>query len=153
MKRCSAQWSHRRSRYLPLVVSEPVSTTVSVVIADDQADLRKVLRLALRLDGRFEVVGEAASAAEAEHLARTLRPTVMILDLGMPDKSGLDAIPEIRRTSPETRILVYSAWAAARVAEQAVSLGADRYLEKEAGLHEVIAVLAEICCLGQPGAG
>ena len=89
--------------------------------------------------------GSRALAAAAEH-----PPQVVILDLGMPDASGLDAIPEIKRVSPETRILVYSAWAAARSADQAVSLGADRYLEKEAGLPEVLAALAQLCSPEQP---
>jgi DNA-binding NarL/FixJ family response regulator len=126
------------------------SATVSVVIADDQADLRKVLGLALRMDGRFELVGEAASAAEAAELAGSLKPSIMVLDLGMPDKSGLDAIPDIRRSSPATKILVYSAWAAGRSADQAVALGADRYLEKQAGLREVVAALASLAGL-EPG--
>jgi DNA-binding NarL/FixJ family response regulator len=126
------------------VVSNPTSTTVSVVIADDQSDLRKVLGLALRLDGRFRLVGEAANAAEAVQVAAALRPEVMVLDLGMPDASGLDAIPEIRQVSPGTRILVYSAWAASRSADEAVELGADGYLEKEAGLKEVIAAVAAV---------
>lgn len=117
----------------------------TVVVADDQATIRDMLKLTLRLDGRFEVVATAEDASAAVSMVAEHRPAVVVLDLGMPGGSGLDVIADLRRSSPATQILVYSAWAAASAAEEALRLGADRYLEKTAGLKELVKALAELC--------
>jgi len=83
-----------------------VSTRVLVV--DDAADVRAVLRVALRVRGGFEIVAEAETGEEAVGLAATHRPDVIVLDLGLPDLAGRDLLTRIRRESPTSRIVVFS---------------------------------------------
>lgn len=82
--------------------------TVTVLLVDDAPDVRRVVRTALRLRGGFEVVGEAATAAEASELAGRLRPDVIVLDLGLPDLTGKDLLTRVRRNAPTSRIVIFS---------------------------------------------
>ena len=83
-----------------------MSTTVLVV--DDAADIRLVLRVALGSGGDFDVVGEAATGEDAVRLAAEHHPDVIVLDLGLPDLAGRDLLTRVRRASPTTRIVVFS---------------------------------------------
>ena len=79
-----------------------------VVLVDDAADIRRLLRIALRTHGGFEVVGEAANGADAVELARTLRPDVVVLDLGLPDIAGQEVLVQIRASVPDTKVVIFS---------------------------------------------
>jgi DNA-binding NarL/FixJ family response regulator len=81
-----------------------------VLIADDKADIRKLLSDRLDLDPSLEVVGEASNGAEAITKVSELRPAALILDLQMPVMSGEEAIPILRSLDPELRILAFSAY-------------------------------------------
>ena len=83
--------------------------TIRVLVVDDVADIRHLLRMNLEIDGRFEIIGEAGDGEEAVKLVRELNPDAVILDLMMPKKSGIEAIPEIIQSSPHTKILVLTA--------------------------------------------
>ena len=83
--------------------------TIRVVVADDVEDVRVLLRMNLEIDGRFEIVGEAQDGVEAVQVVRELQPDAVILDLMMPRKNGIQAIPEILRSAPNTKILVLTA--------------------------------------------
>lgn len=122
----------------------PAATAaVRVVLVDDSDDLRMLLRVHLHLTGRVEVVGEATSGVEAvEEVART-QPDAVLLDLAMPGGNGLDAIPEIRRVSPRTRIVMLSGFSREHLGRRALEAGADAYVEK-GSLDHVIAALAEL---------
>jgi DNA-binding NarL/FixJ family response regulator len=116
-----------------------------VALADDVPEIRLLLRLTLELDGRFEIVGEACDGAEAVDVASSLHPDVMILDLGMPVMDGFAAIPEICRSSPDTKILVVSSHDASS-SERVRSLGAHDYMVKGMELHEdVVPKLLSLC--------
>lgn len=106
---------------------------VRVLVADDAADVRTLLRLWLARHGSLEVVAEAADGVEAVSRARTERPDLVLLDIAMPHMDGLEATTEIRRILPECRIVVLSAFSTARIAEPAIAAGADVYLEKSSG--------------------
>jgi DNA-binding NarL/FixJ family response regulator len=121
-----------------------VAEKMRVLLADDAEEIVELLRANLRLDGRFEVVGEAMSGNEAVSMAASLRPDAVLLDLSMPGLDGLEAIPEIRRNSPDTRIVILSAMNAADAFAKAMQLGADRYVEKGAPLAYITNVLADL---------
>lgn len=83
---------------------------VRVAIVDDMQDIRELMRIHLELDERFELVGEGENGREAIDVASKARPDVIVLDVQMPLMTGTEAIPEIRNASPETKILLYSAF-------------------------------------------
>jgi signal transduction histidine kinase len=101
-----------------------------VLVVDDTADIRFLVRLTLERDGRFEVVGEADDGAEAIVAAARLRPDVVLLDLAMPVMDGLEALPQIRAESAGSKIVVLSGFNAREMSADALARGASSYLEK-----------------------
>jgi DNA-binding NarL/FixJ family response regulator len=82
--------------------------TTRVVLVDDVPEVRRLVRLALRFRGGFDVVGEAGDGAEAVRLVVDHRPDVLVLDLGLPDIAGREVLTQVRRHSPATKIVVFS---------------------------------------------
>ena len=103
---------------------------VRVVVVDDTDDVRLLLRLQFRDDPRFEVVAEGTDGEQAIALAEAEHPDLIVLDRQMPKLSGVEAIPEIRRRSPETAIVLYTAGADAGAYQAALAAGAVEVLEK-----------------------
>jgi signal transduction histidine kinase len=124
-----------------------VETPIRVLVADDTDDIRLLIRSTLQRDGRFDVVAEASDGVESIREAARHHPDVVILDLAMPQMDGLEAIPAIRRRSPESKIIVLSVFPAERMASQALSAGANAYIEKT-DIHRLVPLLMSI--LGQP---
>ncbi|MDP9023513.1 MAG: response regulator transcription factor [Actinomycetota bacterium] len=102
--------------------------TVTLVIVDDNAGIRTLLRALARRDPRLDVVGEAEHGAEAIDVVRRFQPDVVILDVMMPVMDGLEAIPGILEASPRTRIVMYSAYAESR--DEAMRRGAHGWCLK-----------------------
>ncbi|MCA1705149.1 MAG: response regulator [Actinobacteria bacterium] len=107
---------------------------IRVLIADDNRDIRVLVRLRLERDPRFIVVGEAENGAEAIEMVEELRPDVVVLDLGMPVMDGLEALPLIHKVHPDVKVAVLSSFPAAQVEHQARELGAVLYLEKSSSI-------------------
>jgi DNA-binding NarL/FixJ family response regulator len=103
---------------------------IRVVLADDSEDVRDMLRMALEMDGRFEVVGEATNGEEAVRLVGDHLPDAIFLDLVMPVLDGLKAIPRIKASSPDTKIVVLSVAAAHPSSSEAMELGATAMVQK-----------------------
>ena len=101
-----------------------------VFIADDVASIRELWRAVLESDPRIQVVGEAADGDEAVRGVTKARPHVLLLDLAMPGRDGLECIPLVRKASPETSIVIASGFAEARMGQAAFDLGAVAYFEK-----------------------
>ena len=126
-------------------MSVPASeVALRVLIADDAPDIRLLLRMYLT-DSRLEVVGEATNGSEAVELAASEQPDAVILDLAMPVMDGLQAIPLIKEASPDTKIVVLSGFDADRMAERALKLGADTYLQKGVALGDISQTLWNLC--------
>ncbi|MFL5847219.1 MAG: response regulator transcription factor [Solirubrobacteraceae bacterium] len=121
-----------------------MSPTISVYLCDDVPELRALLRYGLEEDPELKVVGEADHAQAAIDAITDLHPDVVLLDLSMPGMDGLEAIPRLREISPSTAIVVFSGFAAERMREPALSLGAARYLEKGVPLETVRATVREV---------
>ncbi len=82
--------------------------TVRVLLVDDVADVRKLVRIALRFHGGFEVVGEAGAGVQAVELATRLRPDIVLLDLGLPDLAGRDVLTQVREVAPGAKVVVFT---------------------------------------------
>src|SRR6478672_762323 len=88
------------------------------------------MKTRLRVSGQFRVVGEGADGRQAVELAREHAPTLMLLDVSMPGVDGLKALPEVRRASPGTRVVLFSGFEEQGLAEKARALGAADFVEK-----------------------
>jgi two-component system response regulator NreC len=111
---------------------------ITVVLADDHAVVRSALRMLLETEEGIEVVAEAGDAQEAIRYVSGHRPTVLILDINMPGGSGLSAIPEIRSSSPETKIVMLTMQEETASARQALQAGVLGYILKEAASEELV---------------
>ena len=89
-------------------------------------------------------VGEAATAAQAVSKARALQPDLVLLDLLLPGTSGHEAIPELAKVSPRSRVLVVSSQAAPSSVRQALSAGAAGYVPKRASDQELVAAIRQV---------
>jgi two-component system response regulator NreC len=112
--------------------------TIRVVIADDHAVVRRGLRALLEAAGEFEVVAEAEDIAGAQRYVRGHHPDVLVLDLNMPEGSSLNAVPDLRRESPQTQIVVLTMQNEPAYARQALSAGVLGYVLKEAADTELV---------------
>jgi CheY-like chemotaxis protein len=122
----------------------PGPGALRVLLADDAEDIRLLLRLTLTSNQGFDVVGEAGDGEQAVRLAGVHKPDVVLLDLSMPVMDGLQAIPEIRRVSPDTKIVVLSGFDGARMKPVAIELGADAYVEKGEAMRSLVEIISAI---------
>ncbi|MEP9364030.1 PAS domain S-box protein [Nocardioides sp. CN2-186] len=109
----------------------------TIVVVDDAAEVRALVRARLRLSDKLDVVGGAANGAEAVELVRQLRPTLVLLDVSMPVMDGLEALPLILEASPGTRVVMYSGFQEQGLAHRAMALGASAFLEKSMALDDL----------------
>jgi len=108
-----------------------VSRTIRLLVVDDHALVRVSLVAWLNTNATLRVVGEAASVAGAVAEARRCRPDVALLDVRLPDGSGVEACRQIRAERPETRVLMLTSYADEEAAVASVLAGAAGYLLKE----------------------
>ncbi|HWK30402.1 MAG TPA: response regulator transcription factor [Solirubrobacter sp.] len=118
--------------------------TYSVLVADDHPLTREGLVRALRDDGRFTVVAEAADGRDAVALAQELTPDLAVLDARMPQLDGIQAMQAITRTAPGTRVVMLSAFDDRIVVRAALASGASGYLTKDADRATICDALARV---------
>jgi two-component system response regulator NreC len=112
--------------------------TLRIVIADDHSIVRRGLRQVLESEAGLEVVAEADDIESARRYTRGHKPDVLVLDLNMPGGSTLDAIPEIRAESPETKIVILTMQNEPAYAREALGAGVLGYVLKEAADTELV---------------
>ena len=110
---------------------EPVSDRIRVLLVDDSELVRTGLRTLLSVEPTFTVVGEAGTIAAGVAAGLRLRPDVVLLDIRLPDGSGIDACRQILKGAPDTRVLMVTSVVDDAVVDDAIRAGAHGYLLKE----------------------
>ena len=117
---------------------------IRVLICDDVAMLRELIRYELEEDDDVTVVGEADNGLDGVRLVEELAPGVVVLDLAMPGIDGLEAISLMMAVPDTPKILVHSGFDAETMRDRVIALGAERYLEKGGNLREVRMAVREV---------
>jgi DNA-binding NarL/FixJ family response regulator len=121
---------------------------IRVLIADDHAVVRDGLRHILESASGFEVTGEACDSIETIALIRKASAQVLVLDLSMPGRNGIELIGQIKEEKPELRILVLTMHAEQQYAVRAFKAGASGYLTKESASEELVGAVTKIASGG-----
>ena len=108
-----------------------VTARIRILIVDDSEMVRMGLRTLLGTEPQLEIVGEAANLASGVEAAARLAPHVVLLDIRLPDGTGIDACRQIRKRSPDTRVLMITSVLDEKVVDDAIRAGAHGYLLKE----------------------
>ena len=115
----------------------------TVLVVDDAAFMRMMLTDILRESGH-QIIGEAGTGDEAVELYATLQPTLVTMDLVMPEKSGMDALKEILAFDARARVIMVSAVGQQETAKEALRVGARAYLLKPFQPDQVRACIADV---------
>ena len=105
------------------------NTNLTCVIIDDDGVLRSLMASILRNNG-VNVVGESATADHGVRLCKDLRPKLVLLDINLPERSGLDLMPEITQDSPDSQIIMVSGDAKIDLVRKALTQGAKGFVVK-----------------------
>ena len=115
-----------------------------IVIAEDHTILREGLRSLLSHNPEFEIVGEAEDGREAIQCVEKFKPDLILTDLSMPRMNGMEAIREIKRQSPKTKVLVLTVHKAEEYILSTLKAGADGYLLKESTHAELVMAVKKV---------
>ncbi len=118
--------------------------TITVALAEDHAIVRHGIRVLLEAQPDIHVVGEASNGVELHELVAQLKPQIAIVDISMPGMNGLDAIPILRRETPETQIIILSMHSDESYVHQALVRGAMGYVLKGAGFSSLIEAIRSV---------
>ena len=117
---------------------------IRVMLVDDNEIVRKGLQEALEHSDDFTVVGQTGEGEEALGLAERLRPDVILMDVLMPGKNGIDACREITTALPDAKVLMLSAFSDRDAMDDALAAGATGYLPKLWGRDQLLNTLREV---------
>ena len=126
------------------MTTEPEGRRTRVMIVEDNADFRELMKVLLTSQPDIELLAQAGSLVEARAHAARSEFDLAILDLGLPDGSGADLIADLRRASHGVRVLVLSASLDPEGTEKAWSAGADEILDKLTPVDEVLATVRRL---------
>ncbi len=120
------------------LAAEPETDVIRIVLADDHVVVRSALRMLLDAEPGLEVVAEAGDVDGAIRYLRGHRPEVLILDLNMPGRASLEALPDINEASPATQVVVLTMQSEPAFAREAMQAGVLGYILKEAADAELV---------------
>lgn len=117
---------------------------ITIVIVDDHKLLRETLANLFSENNEIEITGESGTSEEAIEIIKDKRPEIVLLDINMPNGSGLDAVPVIKVVSPSTRIIVVSMYNQPVYAKKMMKLGAKAYVTKNSSYKELLIAIEEV---------
>lgn len=126
---------------------------ITVLICDDSSGMRMLLSVVIDQREGMCVAGQAADGNEAIAQAEALQPDVVLLDLSMPRRTGLEALPEIHRVAPDANVVVLSGFAASILEADVVGNGVSEYLQKGAEPDEILAAIESAASATSNGPG
>lgn len=125
-------------------MTEPRSKRIRIILVDDHPVVRQGLRKILSTFEQIAVEGEAGSGREAIELARELRPDVVVMDISMPQMSGIEATSILRRDLPEIKVLALSMHEDPSYVKQALRAGARGYMLKDSPPKDLVDAIANV---------
>ena len=120
------------------------SRRVRVLLADDHSIMRDGLRMMLEESGEFEVVGQARDGQEAVKAAAELSPDIVLMDVMMPNKDGVEACREIMESAPGIRVVMLTASTEEDAVIEAIAAGATGYLQKVSGMERLLTTVRDV---------
>jgi DNA-binding NarL/FixJ family response regulator len=125
-------------------MNEPRSRRIRIILVDDHPVVRQGLRKILSTFEQIAIEGEAGSGREAIELARELRPDVVVMDISMPEMSGIEATSILRRDLPEIKVLALSMHENASYVKQALRAGARGYILKDSTPKDLVEAISNV---------
>ena len=122
---------------------------IRVIVVDDHAVVRSGLRLLLEAQPDIEVVGEAANGREAVFAAIEHKPDVVLMDVVMPERSGIEALPSVLEAAKDAKVLVLSMQDDPSYVRESFAAGAHGYVLKEAADTELVRAVHEVAAGGR----
>lgn len=122
----------------------PKSKRIRIILVDDHPVIRQGLRKILASFDEIAVEGEASSGREAINLANAIKPDVVVMDISMPEMSGIEATAILRRDLPEVKVLALSMHENVAYIKQALRAGARGYILKDSGPKELVEAIANV---------
>lgn len=110
---------------------------IKVMLADDHSLIREGIKQLLEFDGSVEVIAQAADGMECINVLDNHYPDILLLDINMPNMSGMDVLSELKKKRPELKILILTVHNEVEYLVKAVDMGADGYILKDSGSAEL----------------
>ena len=105
--------------------------SIKVMIADDHVLMREGLKQLLEFDGSIKVIAEAANGVECLESLKTIKPEVLLLDINMPNKNGIEVLKEIRENDIDIKVLMLTVHNEVEYLLKAIDIGVDGYILKD----------------------
>ncbi|HRP56538.1 response regulator transcription factor [Agriterribacter sp.] len=122
----------------------PVNDKITILIVDDHKLIRDTWSFILNSDPRFQVIAETDSGKEAIELAENNRPHIVLMDINMSPMNGFEATKEIRKVSPDSKIIGVSMHSQPAYAKKMLQVGAMGYITKNSSKEEMIGAISEV---------
>lgn len=117
---------------------------IRVQLVDDDERVRRGWQMRLALEPEIEVVGMAGELAAAVVIAAVTQPHVILLDIKLPDISGISGMDQLRRAAPHCAIIIVTVYDSAANREQALRAGADAFLSKQVDFDQLLALIRDL---------